>query len=59
MRAGEITRESIYAQLGEIVTGRVAGREGGNERYFVNAMGLAVEDIAAARAVLTLHQQAR
>lgn len=56
VQKGKITRSSIYAQLSEIITGLKPGRQN-QERYFVNAMGLAIEDVAVARAVLTLHNQ--
>ena len=55
IQKGLVSRESIYAELSEVVSGKKPGRNG-NERYFVNTMGIAIEDVAVARAVLSLHQ---
>lgn len=49
-RDGRFKREQVYAQLGQIVAGHKKGRIG-SERIYVNCMGLAVEDIAVAKAV--------
>ncbi len=40
-----------YADLGEIVTGRVPGREGSEERTMSLNLGLAIEDVASARII--------
>lgn len=50
VRDGRLSRDGIYAQLGEIVAGYKTGRTG-EETIYVNCMGLAVEDIAVAKAV--------
>jgi len=55
VQKGLVSREGIYAELGEVISGKKPGRTG-NERYFVNTMGIAIEDVAVARAVLSLHQ---
>lgn len=50
VRDGRISRERVYAQLGEIVAHYKPGRIG-EEIIYVNCMGLAVEDIAVAKAI--------
>jgi len=45
--AGVLSRERIYGEIGEIVTGRKPGREG-RERIIVRAEGMANQDIAIA-----------
>jgi len=40
-----------YADLGEIVTGRMPGREGARERTMSLNLGLAIEDVASARLI--------
>lgn len=57
-RDGQLSRESIYAELGQVVTGVKAGRTG-DERVFANLMGMAVEDIAVAKLVYEKIQAAR
>ena len=51
VQEGKFSREKVYATLGEIVGGMKAGRESAEEDIYVNAMGMGVEDIAAASAV--------
>jgi alanine dehydrogenase len=43
-----ITREDIYAELGEIVTGRKRGRESAEQITVFDSTGLAIQDISAA-----------
>lgn len=50
VRSGAIRRDRLYGELGQIVAGRIAGREGG-ERIFVNPTGMAVQDLAIAARV--------
>jgi ornithine cyclodeaminase/alanine dehydrogenase-like protein (mu-crystallin family) len=50
VHSGALTRERVYAELGEIVSGERAGREN-DETIFVNPMGMAIEDIALAARV--------
>jgi 2,3-diaminopropionate biosynthesis protein SbnB len=45
---GEFSREQLYAELGEIVSGRKTGREHDKEIIILNPMGMAIEDIACA-----------
>ena len=50
-RAGLVDRDSIHAEFGEIITGDKVGREHSDERIFFNPFGLAIEDLAVAKAV--------
>lgn len=50
--AGVISDEDIYAELGELVTGRRLGRVTANERIFFGAVGMGIEDIAVATRIL-------
>ncbi|MBI3790606.1 MAG: ornithine cyclodeaminase family protein [Gemmatimonadetes bacterium] len=49
---GAITRECIAADLAEVVTGRASGRTRARDLTVFKSLGLAVEDVAAAMAVL-------
>lgn len=48
LKSGSIGPDQVYAELGEIVTGRKAGRESDGEITLFKSVGIAVEDIAAA-----------
>ena len=50
-REGLVTREGIHGEFGEVVAGRIPGREHPDERIFWNPFGLAIEDIAVASAI--------
>ncbi len=50
LREGVIARSDIYGTLGEIVAGTCAGREGDEITVF-DSTGLAIQDVALARAV--------
>ena len=50
VRDGRLSREKLYAELGEVVTGMKKGREA-DETIYLNAMGMAIEDVATAKAV--------
>ncbi len=50
VQSGALAREDVYAELGEIVSGKKAGREA-RECVFVNPIGMAIEDIALASGV--------
>ncbi|MBU0705095.1 MAG: hypothetical protein KKC18_14655 [Chloroflexi bacterium] len=52
MQQGLMTREHIYAELGEIAAGRKPGRETEEEITLFKSVGVAVQDVAAAAAVL-------
>ena len=53
---GMIDEASIAGELGEVVTGRVAGRVDADQITFFKSVGLAVQDIVTAQ---TAYQQAR
>ena len=52
VEAGEFSRDKLHAELGEIVVERRPGRESDDEIILLNPMGMAIDDIACARAVL-------
>ncbi len=52
LRQGRMTKSHIYAELGEIAAGRRVGRETREEITFFKSVGVAVQDVAAAGAVL-------
>ena len=52
VEAGQFSREKLHAELGEIVVGRKPGRENDREIILLNPMGMAIDDIACASAVL-------
>ena len=45
IRAGELVREHVYAEIGEIVTGRKPGRERPDERIVFWHRGFAISDV--------------
>jgi alanine dehydrogenase len=49
---GRLTAASLYAELGQIVTGRLPGRESSQERILLWHRGLAILDIAVGLAIL-------
>lgn len=48
---GIISKEHIYGELGEIITGKKAGRENDQEITLFKSVGLAVQDAATAKLV--------
>jgi N-[(2S)-2-amino-2-carboxyethyl]-L-glutamate dehydrogenase len=48
--SGRISRDAVYAELGEVLAGVKLGREGA-ETIYVNPMGMAIEDLALASRV--------
>jgi alanine dehydrogenase len=50
--SGRLTAASLYAELGQIVTGRLPGRESSQERILLWHRGLAILDIAVGLAIL-------
>ncbi|MGA2461441.1 MAG: ornithine cyclodeaminase family protein [Candidatus Bathyarchaeia archaeon] len=51
---GLLSQDHIYAELGEIVTGKKAGRENDSEITVFKSQGLAIQDISTARKVYDL-----
>ncbi|MHA2500164.1 MAG: ornithine cyclodeaminase family protein [Candidatus Hodarchaeales archaeon] len=49
IKEGVITKEHIYAELGEIVGGKKEGRENESEITFFKSVGLAIQDAATAK----------
>jgi alanine dehydrogenase len=52
IQAGLITEKHIYAELGEIVLGRKAGRQSETEITYFKSVGVAVQDAMAAQLAL-------
>jgi ornithine cyclodeaminase len=48
---GRFSREQLHAELGEIVSGKRAGRETNDEIILLNPIGIAIEDVACAQRV--------
>ncbi|WP_445116085.1 2,3-diaminopropionate biosynthesis protein SbnB [Acinetobacter sp. WZC-1] len=46
---GLFSREKLYAELGEIITGHKNGRDNDDEIILLNPMGMAIDDIVCAR----------
>jgi alanine dehydrogenase len=53
IRAGRMTRESAFAELAEVVSGRKPGRTSAEEIIIFDSTGTAVQDVAAAAQVYT------
>jgi len=49
---GSFSRERLHAEIGEIVSGVKPGREDDHEIILLNPMGMAIDDIVCARAIL-------
>ena len=49
---GTFSREKLHAEIGEIVSGAKPGRENNREIILLNPMGMAIDDIVCARAIL-------
>ena len=52
LRDGLIDRDHVVGELGEVIAGRVDGRGTDNEVTIFKSLGMAVEDVAAARLVV-------
>lgn len=52
IRDGAVTEDHIVAELGEVLIGAAAGRRSQEEITVFESLGLAVEDVAAAQAVV-------
>ena len=57
MEDGLITAEHIHAELGEVLSGARPGRESAEEITLFKSVGVAVQDVAAACAVLEAAQE--
>src|SRR5206468_10004519 len=55
--SGRLSAASLYAELGQIVTGRLPGRERGDERILFWHRGLAILDLAVGLAILRRAEQ--
>lgn len=51
VRKGLINQDDIYCQLGELITGRAAGRTSEDEIFVYDSTGTAIQDIAAAACI--------
>jgi alanine dehydrogenase len=51
LAAGVLTRDDVYAELGEVVAGRKRGRCSAEETIVFDSTGMALQDVAAAAAV--------
>jgi ornithine cyclodeaminase/alanine dehydrogenase-like protein (mu-crystallin family) len=49
--AGLMTRDSVHAELGEVVAGKKPGRERDDETIIFDSTGMALQDVAAATIV--------
>lgn len=56
---GSFSRERLHAELGEIVIGARPGRETDDEVILLNPMGMAVIDVACAKAIYYRARQAK
>ena len=52
MTAGVVTRDKVYAELGDIAAGRLPGRESAGEITVADLTGVGVQDAAIAQAVV-------
>ncbi len=52
MAAGLVTREKVYAELGDLAAGRLPGRESPSEITVADLTGVGVQDAAIAQAVV-------
>lgn len=58
VEAGLFSREKLHAEIGEIICGQRPGRENDQEIILLNPMGMAIDDIVCARAILRLAESA-
>lgn len=52
MKQGLITKRDIHGELGDIVNGKLSGRSSQTEITYFKSVGIAVQDISAAHAIL-------
>ncbi|MCX6585816.1 MAG: 2,3-diaminopropionate biosynthesis protein SbnB [Acidobacteria bacterium] len=48
---GRFSREQVWAEIGEIISGRKVGRQSDDEFVYFNPMGMGIEDLAVATMV--------
>jgi ornithine cyclodeaminase len=53
IQEGAITREHLAGELGALVDGRLTGRQNVGQITLFKSLGMAVEDVAAARLAYT------
>ncbi len=58
LRSGALTRESLHAELGEVVTGARPGRETDDERILFWHRGLSILDVAVGHLILERAEEA-
>lgn len=58
LRAGRLTRETLHAEIGEVVTGKRPGREDDAERILFWHRGLSILDVAVGQLILDRVEQA-
>lgn len=58
MQRGLMSEEHIYAELGQIISGAEAGRQSPEETTLFKSVGVAVQDVATARAALDAARKA-
>ena len=56
---GSFSKEQLHAELGQIVIGERPGREHAHEVILLNSMGMAVIDVACAKAIYDRARQAK
>ena len=54
MAAGVVTRDKVYAELGDLAAGRLPGRESAGEITVADLTGVGVQDAAIAQAVVEM-----
>jgi ornithine cyclodeaminase/alanine dehydrogenase len=57
MNEGKFKKEMIVGDLGDVISGKVAGRVSGNEITLFKSVGLAIQDISTALAVFNLAKE--
>ena len=58
LRSGALTRETLHAEIGDVVTGRRPGREKDDERILFWHRGLSILDVAVGQLILERAEQA-
>ncbi len=58
LRSGALTRETLHAEIGEVVTGKRPGRENDEERILFWHRGLSILDVAVGQLILERAERA-